>query len=237
MKQLYEIINKRKSVRKYNEEKPLNDNDIKSIEEYISTINPLTDNAKIEFKIVKKDQTSAKFGQYCILIYSEKSQESLMNVGYMGEMLDLWLATQNIGACWYGMGKPKEVHSNLDFTIMLTIGRAFEDEFKLERSFKRKPLKQTWSGEIISGVCDFAKNAPSAVNFQPWHVENSDNTLLVSLKPNKILKMVAGKLMSESNLIDMGIYICCLEICLNYNEYRFTRKINSDKTVLYVLNL
>ena len=53
-------------------------------------------------------KTSCKRGEeYCILLYSEKKGDYLRNIGYIGEQLDLYLASLNIGAC--GLGSAKQM--------------------------------------------------------------------------------------------------------------------------------
>ena len=60
-------------------------------------------------QILPADQTTCKRGQeYCILLYSEKKLNYLQNIGYIGEQLDLYLASMNIGALWFGIGKVEE---------------------------------------------------------------------------------------------------------------------------------
>ncbi len=59
-----------------------------------------------------------------IVFYSETKDNYLANTGYMGEQIDLYLASQNIGALWSGIGKPHNLHRNgLDFVIMITIAK------------------------------------------------------------------------------------------------------------------
>ena len=42
-----------------------------------------------------------------ILLYSEEKENYLMNIGYLGEQLDLYLASLNIGSLWFGLNKIK----------------------------------------------------------------------------------------------------------------------------------
>lgn len=74
-------------------------------------------------KIVKEEETSCKRGsEYCILLYSEKKGNYLQNIGYIGEQLDLYLASMDIGSLWFGIGKTEEENYNgLDFVIMIAI--------------------------------------------------------------------------------------------------------------------
>ena len=99
----YDMIFKRKSFhlfRNIGDEK-ITPQELKDIEEYIGKLKPLVDDIKVKIKIVK-DGVSCKRGQeYCILFYSEKKGNYLQNVGYMGEQLDLYLVSKNIGTLWF----------------------------------------------------------------------------------------------------------------------------------------
>ena len=76
------------------------------IREKFLTFTPLVDDIKVAMKIVASDATTCKRGQeYCILLYSEKRGNYLQNIGYIGEHLDLYLTSVNIGGLWFGFGK------------------------------------------------------------------------------------------------------------------------------------
>ena len=99
----------------------------------------------------------------------------------MAEQLDLWLATKNIGACWYGMGKTKETQRHgLDFVIMITIEKVEETKFRKDyNNTKRKPLSEIWQGNGYSEIANVVRYAPSACNTQPWLVKAGQNRLEV----------------------------------------------------------
>ena len=87
-----------------------------------------------------------------ITVYSEKKPGYLPNIGYIGEQLDLHLASMNIGALWFGIGKVEEQEYNgLDFVIMIAIAKMPEDKFRKNMfKSKRKPLDEIWHGEYYS---------------------------------------------------------------------------------------
>ena len=69
--------------------------------------------AKVNFK---------RDAEYCILICSEKKDNYLMNAGYIGEQMDLYLVSRDIGTLWFGIGKPDEkIYDGLDYVIMLAV--------------------------------------------------------------------------------------------------------------------
>lgn len=93
---------------------------------------------------------------------------------------------------------------------------------------KRRPLQEVWSGDD-PGIAEVARLSPSACNSQPWYVESRDGILTVYRyrKPGRIGIMPA-KAVSYYNRIDIGIYLCILEICMNHQGIAFTRKLFVD---------
>ncbi len=104
---LYEIIFKRKSFHLFrnigNEKITLEE--LKDIENKFKELKPLDDSIKVKIKIVKDSTTCIRSQEYCILFYSEKKDNYLQNIGYLGEQLDLYLVSKNIGTLWFGIGK------------------------------------------------------------------------------------------------------------------------------------
>ena len=124
-KNLYEMIFKRKSFhffRNIGNEK-LSKEEIQDIENEFTNLKPLVKDIKVKIKIVKKESV-LRGQEYCILFYSEKKDNYLQNIGYLGEQLDLYLVSKNIGTLWFGIGKPEEQQlDGLDFVIMIAIAK------------------------------------------------------------------------------------------------------------------
>ena len=149
-KELYSMIFKRKSFHIFRDIASINPAELKSIEDKYNTFTPLIDGIKTAIRVVPADKTTCKRGQeYCILLYSEKKENYLQNIGYIGEQLDLYLASLGIGALWFGIGKPDEQNYNgLDYVIMIAIAKVANDKFRKDMfKSKRKPLDEIWNGE------------------------------------------------------------------------------------------
>ena len=227
----YKQIFKRKSFHIFKGTGILTDTDIQKCEEFIRTIKPLISEIKTEICIVPENETTCKRGgQYCILFYSETKDNYLANTGYMGEQIDLYLASQNRGALWFGIGKPHNLHRNgLDFVIMITIAKMPENKFRKDMySSKRKPVSKIWTGNTL-GIADIVRFTPSACNSQPWIVENTGNELQVYRykKPDRIGIMPAAKV-RYYNKIDIGIFLFMLETCLEHENYTYKRTLFTD---------
>ena len=93
---------------------------------------------------------------------------------------------------------------------------------------KRKSVEEIWEGEQIPGVTDIVRFAPSACNSQPWLVKNDGELLVYRYKkPGKKGIMPADKV-SFYNCIDIGIFLCFLEICLEHQGIKYQRELFPD---------
>ena len=199
----YKQIFKRKSFHLFRDEGVITDQDIRELEEFIGSVKPLYAEIKTEVRIVPENETTCKRGgQFCLLFYSESKEGYLQNIGYLWEQIDLYLASKNIGALWFGIGRPKDVQINgLDFVIMI----------------------------LIAKMPEIARYAPSACNTQPWIVENTGKDLMVYRfkQPGKRGIMPIDKVLYY-NKIDMGIFLFILESCLEHEGYTYNRILFAD---------
>ena len=166
----------------------------------------------------------------------EKKDGYLQNIGYLGEQLDLYLVSKNIGTLWFGIGKPDKLTCDgLDYVIMIAIHK-IDDEARFRKDMyksKRKSVEEIWQGEHIDKVTDIIRFTPSACNSQPWLVDNEDKLYVYRYKkPGKRGIMSADKV-SFYNRIDIGIFICFLELCFYEQNISFKRELflgnGSDK--------
>ena len=227
----YNQIFTRKSFHIFKDTDTLTSNEIQELKDFIKTVKSLDSEIKTEIRIVpEKDTTCKRGGEFCILFYSETQDEYLRNIGYMGEQIDLYLASQNIGALWFGIGKPKDMQVNgLDFVVMISIAKMPMDKFRKDMfKSKRKPLSEIWSGNTL-GIAEIVRFTPSACNTQPWVVENTGCDLMVYRfkKPGKRGIMPADKV-RYYNKIDIGIFLFMLETCLEHENYKYDKTLFAD---------
>lgn len=247
---LYDMIFKRKSfhlfMNKGNEK--ITEKELNEIEKQFNNFTPLVKDIKVKMKIVK-ETTNCKRGQeYCILLYSEKRDNYLQNIGYIGEQLDLYLVSKNIGTLWFGIGKPVEKQiDGLDFVIMIAIGK-IDSETKFRKDMyksKRKELSEIWNGEYYLDIANIVRFAPSSCNTQPWLVESSKNELKVyRYKKDGKRGIMPKDMVKYYNQIDIGIFLCFIELCLDKNKFKYERTLyieeNPDNeknlTAIYKIN-
>ncbi len=229
-KKLYDMIFKRKSFHLFRNigNEHLTQDELNDIEEKFSKLKPLDKDIKVKIKIVK-NKSVLRGQEYCILFYSEKKDNYLQNIGYLGEQLDLYLVSKNIGTLWFGIGKPDEQKlDGLDFVIMMAIAKVdSEDKFRKNMyKSKRKDLSEIWTGESFLDIANIVRFAPSACNTQPWKVEAIDKEIKVYRyrKEGKRGIMPKDKVIYY-NQIDIGIFLCFLELCLEHNKTNYKREI------------
>ena len=192
--------------------------ELEEIKRAYASFDSLCPDIKTAIRIVPADKVNFKRdAQYCILIYSERKDNYLVNVGYIGEQLDLWLVRHNIGSLWYGIGKPDApTCEGLDYVIMIAVHKVSDPAMYRKDMFKakRKPVEEIWSGDRL-GIAEIVRFSPSACNTQPWFAKN-DSGVLTVFRYRKEGKrgIMPAKAVAYYNRIDIGIFLCILEICM-----------------------
>lgn len=229
----YQTIFKRKSFHLFRNvgSDRIGSEELSAIEEAYASFERLDPTIRTAIRIVPAATVNFKRdAEYCIMIYSENRDNYLMNVGYIGEQLDLYLVEHNIGTLWFGIGKPDEKqYDGLDFVIMIAIHKVNDESLFRKDMFKskRQELTEIWSGATL-GVAEIARFAPSACNSQPWYVENDGEKLTVYRRKPVKRGIMPAKAVVYYNRIDMGIFLCFLEICLAQQGLEFERELCVD---------
>ena len=231
---LYQMIFKRKSFHLFRDTGSISSSELKDIEEKYRKFRPLEKDIKTDIKIVPADMTTCKRGEeYCVLLYSERKGNYLQNIGYLGEQLDLYMASLNIGALWFGIGKTEEItYNGLDFIIMIAISKMSVEKFRKDmfRS-KRKSLDEIWLGNSYLDIAKIVRFAPSACNTQPWIVEsNADELKIYRYKKEGKRGMMPVNRVVFSNRIDIGIFLLFLDLCLKHEKIKAEKFLYDDFT-------
>lgn len=119
----------------------------------------------------------------------------------------------------------------MTYCIMIVMAKVSGPEKFRKDMFKakRKPIEEIWQGDAIPGVTDIVRFAPSACNSQPWKTEYANGIMQVFRyqKPGR-----AGIMNQEHaayfNRIDMGIYLCFLDLCLAHEGIPFSHVMLPD---------
>ena len=229
------MLDKRKSYRTFNQKKKLEIQELQSlITIFLSNFeNPTLDGSIPSLEIVEANKTSCPRGDLCICAYGSKDNKGLISIGYFLEHLDLYLEYNGIGVCWYGFGRTKiKVKDNQEFIIMLNVG--YQKDNSLRKSsieFKRNDISAFWFGDFDLKVKEDVRLAPSACNSQQWKIEVENNTLIIK-RGDGNKSILIGKYKKYFNMIDMGIFLCFLELSLKGNGYNFKRNIIADDSII-----
>ncbi|MBQ6238926.1 MAG: nitroreductase [Firmicutes bacterium] len=251
MQDLYNAIYKRKSFHQFRNvgNAAFTGAELAGIVEAWRAFAPLDPDIRTDIRVVPTERSACHRGQeYCVLLFSEPKDGYLRNIGYLGEQLDLYLVSQDIGTLWYGIGRPKETPpAGMVYVIMIAI-RKVEDAAAFRKDMfksKRLPLDEILAGEKLPGVSEIVRFTPSACNSQPWRVRwerkatageaaardssarGASLTVYRHRKPGRVGIMPA-KLVPYYNRIDMGIFLCFLDLCLAHEGIRYERELCAD---------
>jgi len=117
---------------------------------------------------------------------------------------------------------------------MIAIAK-IDDETKFRKDMyksKRKELYEIWNGDYYLDIANIVRFTPSACNTQPWFVESSEKELKVYRyrKPGK-RGIMPIEMVKYYNQIDIGIFLCFIELCLNKNNIKFERTLYIEENV------
>lgn len=217
IQELYNTIYKRKSIRQYNMT-PLDDSVLTEISDYIAQLETLYAGLEMETKIVTTEQVKTGFQKpapHYVAIFSEKNDKNLLNIGFMIQLLSLYLTNRGIGSCWQGIPSPMselKKSSKYEFVIFLAFGNTEEPICRKDISeFKRNSINEITDIKDLDDLLEPARLAPSAVNNQPWFFTGDKNTIHVYCKELNIFK---GFLLKKYNMMDVGIALSHLWLAI-----------------------
>ena len=201
---LYDTISVRRSVRKF-DEVPIDDSTLNDIQEFIAGVKQIGGQTA-RFEVVSSDAVKGPAPHY-VLAYCEESDAAYVNVGYVLQMIDLYIQSIGLGSLYLGLKKP--IVRSKDFCIMLAFGRSDVPFRGSEQDFKRLPIDEISSFDDI--VSRAARLAPSARNSQPWKLTSCDNNIRIEYIGRGAFKSI---LRNRLSMIDIGIVTCHVELGL-----------------------
>jgi len=226
MKELYPLIFRRKSTRKYRG--PASEDELREIEDHLGKLEPLLEDVDTEFRVLGREDVKVRMqppAPHYIAAFSD-GDPGKTNVGFMLQQMDLRLSGMGLGSCWQGIPQLRDhVRSGLDFVILLAFGAAAEPVHREHSEFKRKPLSEITEIEGMDDILEAVRLAPSAVNNQPWYLTGGDGKIHAYCRIQNPLKR---RLVGRWNSIDMGIALAHLRISLEYHGYRSEFRVLDD---------
>ena len=224
-----QIIEKRKSIRRYDPKK-LDSETLKKVKEQLEKLTPLYSNIGYRVEIV--DKTKRAFGinaPHYLLFYSEEKKGAYENIGFIGQQMDLFFSENGLGSCWVGVAKPedKKVEEAKKsekeiYIICISFGKPAETLHRERKDFRRKPLSKMSQGD--DPRLEAARLAPSGVNAQNWFFSHEAGKIhCYCKKTSGLKKLFLGKLA----LIDLGIAIC--HIAKESDDFKFIHEDTAPK--------
>ena len=222
------MIPRRRSVRAYRAER-IDNAVLADLLRYMAGLVPLIPGVKVEGRIIPTDH--GNFLQkwktpHFIAIFSDGSDDGLLNVGFMYQQLDLYAQSLGLGTCWVGLGSltdKEPVPEGMKLAVMMAIGIPDDVPERTAADFRRKPMQEI--SDRPDDRLEALRLAPSATNSQPWFVTHEGDTLHLYREE---LGLIKQRTHGRMNKIDMGIGLCHLYVT-NRDSFRFTRADNPPK--------
>lgn len=222
--QLSGMIPRRRSVRSYRAE-AVDEATLAEIRIFMDGLSPLFPEAAPEARIIPTAE--AAFLQkwrnpQFFAFYAPKTDEGLMNVGFMYQQLDLYLQSRGLGTCWVGLGTPVDtIHKppeGMKLAVMMAFGYPDAPERSGPADFNRR--KPAEIADRPDEALEPARLAPSATNSQPWAFLHEGDTLHIYREK---LSLIKARTHGRMNLIDMGIMLAHLYVT-HPATFRFERR-------------
>lgn len=216
---LYEGIFYRKSIRSFLME-PLEQKLLDNIVNFANHLESLTAEHKVKYEVVKyveeKHTLIENFtggnAPYYLVLYAARTEDYLLNAGYLLEQIVLYMTTKGLGTCYLGMKKLKSA-GELEPVIAVAFGKPKKEFYEEERNPSRKPIHElacykTAVTEDVKEIVRAGRLAPSSLNSQPWRFVVYDNRIHLFCRKEKLLPEV----MKKMHGIDMGIALAHLTV-------------------------
>lgn len=223
---LQPMIIKRKSIRLISTT-PIAVEIIHEILLFAENIKPVFPNIQTSFKILSNSEImslGSVYAPHYLAVYSEKTPDAELNIGFILQHIDLFLSSKGLGSCWLGMAKPLQaIYNDLSFIILIAFGISVESVHRTSiYQYKRKPLHEIALPGVVPAYINFMRVAPSAMNKQPWFFTGEESFChAFSVHGTGLINL------AESwRFVDLGIALSHLSISAlaDGNSVRFKRE-------------
>ena len=207
---LSDMISRRRSVRAYKAE-AIAPAVLEDLRAFMAGLVPLIPGAKVEGRIIPTSH--GNFMQkwktpHFIAIFSDGSDDALLNVGFMYQQLDLYAQSLGLGTCWVGLGSltnEEPVPEGMKLAVMMALGIPDGVPERTPADFRRKTMQEL--ADQPDDRLEALRLAPSATNSQPWFVTHDGDTLHIWRED---LGLIKQRTLGRMNKIDTGIGLCHL---------------------------
>lgn len=211
MDDLYEYISKRKSIRKYQQDK-LQEDDlarIVNVFESLPRLNSSSFSCSLHAAVVGLFTVKAP---HYLVVGGEKNEQTSLNVGFVLQLWTMWMAKMGYGTVWQGVSRPTDYNG---WVMSVAFGKPNEPLFRRIEDFRRKELAQICDGDSV--VLGDARLAQSGTNTQPWFFKVVDGGIYVYTRSNINIK----QLFYDFPSIDIGIVLANIYLSCGANGLNF----------------
>jgi hypothetical protein len=243
---LYNAIEKRISIRKY-EDEIFDEKTVKEIKEKILKLKPMYEDIKIRLELIEAKPIGigtlygfAKINApYCIVAITEMKNGHMENIGFMQEQLVLELTDMGIGTCWLGTYNDKKIreilklNDNEKITNVISLGYSFKQKNFYNDVFRnligRNRKKETevayyrqWGNDIgeYLNKNQYIKKVLHLSILAPSG--NNKQPVYIVFNENNASFFVKNKkgdkIINSSAELDAGIFISHFYLCLNNDD-------------------
>ncbi len=219
---MFETIFARKSIRNFCQER-IDWETLEDILKFADSLPMLIKDSKVEFKLVSNIEQKQGFNgpfaikaPYYICLSAEKTEDYLLNAGYLMQQLNLYIESKGLGTCFLGAANPgRALKSSMkyDYVISLAFGKSKGPVYRDPSEANRLPEDElvVYKEEVSSNIrkmLEAARLAPSSLNNQPWRFVVYKNRIHVFARKNPWF----AKPLDRMKMIDMGIMMANLLI-------------------------
>lgn len=225
---LYEGIFERQSIRHYRME-ALDSKIINNILKYASHLESLSGNCRAGFRIVTWENVKKHLmgtfhvkAPYYLVLFSEPTEEAMVNDGYLLGQLDLYMVSHGLGTCFFNGAKALcEAENGLEPVMAIGFGKAERRSMESERQRKRLSLSEICRikediEEEERCILEAARLAPSSMNSQPWRMVAYAGRIHLFCKKSAL----PVPAMQRLHYLDIGIILAYLEVGAEEFWYR-----------------
>lgn len=220
---MQQMICHRRSVRSYRPDR-LTEEVLNDLRSRMENLTPLYPDVPVVGRII--DTSSVTLLQkwktpHFIAIFSDGSDEALVNVGFMYQQLDLYAQSIGLGTCWVGLGSLNDgepVPQGMKLAVLMAIGLPDKSSVREgAEGFNRRALADI--SDRPDDRLEPLRLAPSATNSQPWYITHQDDVLHIWRQE---LGLIKQRTHGRMNKIDTGIGLAHLYVT-NPDAFRFFR--------------
>ncbi|MDR2753840.1 MAG: hypothetical protein LBB50_05985 [Oscillospiraceae bacterium] len=171
---LYHAMLERRSIRHYDDTKPLTDEQIALAKASIANAQPLLPGETYRLELARAKEGWRIYG------FCEATQLSHVNLGFVMQQIDLALHAKGLGRLWFGMGlAPKDIQApaGMVYAMAMKIGCASIALARPLAGFDRKAIEEVTDAPTLHALLEPVRLAPSARNSQPWFFTLEGQTL------------------------------------------------------------